>query len=122
MGLVITRVWFCHLCNERHRPTQGERFVVKGRTHETVTVHTVTRVVQKNDKGFTPHLIEILKFNRVQSMVHIRVICAMEGCGISIVEREKYYDITIERVIETDMLLTTWNELCQFTHTRYELD
>lgn len=122
MGLVITRVWFCHHCSEKGRPSLGDCFVTKGRTHETFAIHTVTHVIHRDNKGFTPHFIEILKFDRAKSMVHVRVICAMDGCGISVEERKKDYAITIKHAIETDILLTTWNELCQFTNTNYELD
>jgi hypothetical protein len=122
MGLVITRVWYCHHCGEKQRPNFGERFVVMGRTHQALTVHNVTHSIHKYDKGFTPHLIEILKFDRLKSSVHVRLICAMENCGVSIRDEENQYAITIERTIETDILLRTWNEVVQFTGSGYELD
>jgi hypothetical protein len=122
MGLIITRVWYCHHCGERQRPNLGERFVVMGRKRQELTLHEVTHSIHKYDKGFTPHLIEILKFVREKGIIHARLICAMENCGISINEQKKTFGIIIERTTETDILLATWNELVQFTGTGYELD
>ncbi len=104
------------------RPSKDDCFVVMGRGHQELFIHFVKHPVVKRDKGFTPHLIENIKFYRETGIVKIGLIGAMHGCGVKVEEDKKKYKVFIIDRTETEIPLATWNKLVDFTHTNYELD
>lgn len=122
MGMIITRVWYCPFCEKKGRPELDDLFVVIGRTQEKFQVHKAIMHTNRFHKGYTPHLVQILKYDRLRSTVKISITCAMNHCGLHLEKVDDGYDIYFDKVTEMEVPLKEWNKIVQFTDTGYELD
>jgi hypothetical protein len=80
---VITRQMWCERCFKANRPYRDNQLVVCG--ENGFHVRTVERYVPPEDKGFTPHLLELYKVLDDKNVAIVRVCCVV-GCGLNIAD------------------------------------
>lgn len=112
---------FCERCAEKHRPQEGQFFIVFGKDRQYYIKHRVDKHVHIRDMGYTPHLLTVLEHN--SETVKLEAICCMAGCGIML---GKYIDQTEQelkflhkRIVE--MSVENFKALYEFKNNGYEI-
>lgn len=84
---MICRTIYCEACAKAGRPRTGDLFGVYGSKNHKIWMYRLDHNVK--DKGFTPHLITILKYNPDDEKAEIEILCGMHKCGIEFYRKKE---------------------------------
>lgn len=118
---MFTRTMFCERCAEKHRPQEGQFFVLFGHDHQTYYKHRVDKHVHVHDMGYTPHLINVLGHNK--GIVRLEVICCMAGCGLmfGVQTDETHQQIIFLKTKTIEIPEKDFKALYEFKNNGYEI-
>lgn len=114
----MTRTWFCPICKEKQRPTNGDIFILIGQSGlikvRRILKHTICR---PKHYGFTPHLTMLDKVVRNKRQVKLLVTCCIAGCGIYVGKKgvDGKYPVDIIKTHKKVLSLNDWISLKAFT-------
>jgi len=121
-SIVMTRQMYCERCAKNNHPTRDQQFLVHGQ--KGFHIRTVKRYVEKDNKGFTPHLVAFYKGVNNTHISFSRV-CGIVGCGLTIgkdPEGKNKMIFTYKRVSYEQMSVKDWNCLVLNKDLGYFLD
>lgn len=118
---MFTRTMFCELCAEKHRPQEGQFFVLYGKDHNTFYKHRVDKHVHVHDMGYTPHLISVLGHDN--GTVRLEVTCSMNGCGVQFGKQidDTHQQIIFLRTRNIELPEKEFKSLYEFKNNGYEI-
>lgn len=111
MSTTITRVGYCPICAQEHRPKKGNTFLVYGTSREG---YYVREAIRSGVEGYTPHLF-ILRKVTIDNVCVISTVCCLHGCSVDCrysTEKHTLVYCVIENKWETIFMSTRdWNSL-----------
>lgn len=111
MSTIITRVGYCPICANEHRPRRGNVFLVYGSFRGK---YYTREAMRDGTEGYTPHMFILNRVTK-DNICIIETVCCMHGCAVQCkYSTEKHIEVycVIKDRWETIFMSTPdWNAL-----------